>query len=77
MSLKNGQSVDPEAESLLALLQERADETPPEEDQLLARHLQCKDSVRLANAIQNALARFPGNEAPRLEAPSSILPPLY
>ena len=70
-------AVDPEAEDLLALLKEKANGAPPEADQLLARHLQCKDSIRLSNAIQNALDRFRGNEAPLLEAPSSILPPLY
>ena len=69
--------ISPEAEKLLALLKERATGAPPEADQLLARHLQCKESIMLANAIQHALDHFTSNDTPLLEAPSSILPPLF
>jgi hypothetical protein len=69
--------ISPEAEKLLALLKERAAGEPPEADQLLARHLQYKESIMLANAIQHALDRFPGNNTPLLKAQSSILPPLF
>ena len=69
--------LSPEAEKLLALLKENANGAPPEADQLLARHLECKESILLANAIQRALDRFPGNDEPLLEAPSSLLPPLF
>ena len=62
---------------MLALLKEMANGAPPDADQLLARHLQCKDSFKLANAILNALDRFAGNDAPLLEVPSPILPPLF
>ena len=71
------QPLGPEAERLLVLLEEKANGAPPEANQLLARHLQCKESIMLANAIQHALDRFTSNDTPLLEAPSSILPPLF
>ena len=71
------QPLGPEAERLLALLKEKANGAPPEANQLLASHLQCEESIMLANAVQHALDRFPGSDTPLLEAPTSILPPLF
>jgi hypothetical protein len=63
-------------EDLLALFAERATAPPPEANLLLARHLQCKTSVRLAQALAEALHRFGGSDPHPLEAPSELLPPL-
>jgi hypothetical protein len=63
-------------DELLALFAERATAPPPEANLLLARHLQCKTSVQLAQAVIEALHRFGGNDANALEAPSELLPPL-
>jgi hypothetical protein len=63
-------------EELLALFAARAMAAPPAENQLLARHLQCKTSVQLAQAVAETLHRFGGNDPHPLEAPSELLPPL-
>jgi len=49
------QPLSPEAERLLALLKEKANGAPPEAGQLLARHLQCRESIMLANADGSGL----------------------
>jgi hypothetical protein len=63
-------------DELLALFAIRATAPPPEANLLLARHLQCKTSVQLAQALAEALHRFGGNDPHPLEAPSELLPPL-
>jgi hypothetical protein len=61
---------------LLALFAERATEPPPEANQLLARHLQCKASLRLASAVSAALNVYTGSDPVSLPTPSPLLPPL-
>ena len=63
-------------DELLALFAERATAPPPEANLLLARHLQCKTSVQLAQAVTEAIHCFGGNDPHPLEAPSELLPPL-
>jgi hypothetical protein len=63
-------------DELLALFAERATAPPPEANLLLARHLQCKTSVRLAQAVTEAVRCFGGSDSHPLEAPSELLPPL-
>jgi hypothetical protein len=63
-------------DDLLALFAKRATAPPPEANLLLARHLQCKTSIQLAEAVAEALRRFGGNDPHPLEAPSELLPPL-
>jgi hypothetical protein len=63
-------------EELLAVFAARAMAAPPEANLLLARHLQCKTSVRLAQAIVEAVRCFGGSDPHPLEAPSELLPPL-
>jgi hypothetical protein len=63
-------------DELLALFAERATAPPSEANLLLARHLQCKTSVRLAQALAEALHRFGGSDPHQLDAPSELLPPL-
>jgi hypothetical protein len=63
-------------DELLALFAEGATAPPPDANLLLARHLQCKTSVHLAQAVTEALHRFGGNDPHPLEAPSELLPPL-
>ena len=63
-------------DELLALFAERATAPPPEANLLLARHLQCKTSMQLAQAVAEAAQRFDGNDSHPLEAPSELLPPL-
>ena len=63
-------------DDLLALFAEKAAEPPPEANQLLARHLQCKVSLRLATAVSAALNVYAGSDPVPLPTPSSLLPPL-
>jgi hypothetical protein len=63
-------------DELLALFAEKAIAPPPQANLLLARHLQCKTSVRLAQAIVEAVRCFGGSDPHPLEAPSELLPPL-
>jgi hypothetical protein len=63
-------------DELLVLVAERATAPAPEVNLLLARHLQCKTSVRLAQAVTEAARCFAGSDPHPLEAPSELLPPL-
>ncbi len=63
-------------EDLLALLAEKANAPPSGPNELLVRHLKCKQSRSLSEAVANAAHRYidPGDS--RLLAPSEMLPPL-
>jgi hypothetical protein len=63
-------------EKLLALFARKATEPPTEANQILVRHLKCKESVHLAHAVSEAIDRFPGNDSQSLAAPSELLAPL-
>jgi hypothetical protein len=63
-------------DDLLALFAEKATAPPPEANQLLARHLQCKASLRLASAVLAALHVYAGSNPVPLPMPSPLLPPL-
>jgi hypothetical protein len=63
-------------DDLLALFAEKATAPPPEANQLLAGHLQCKASLRLTSAVSAALNVYPGSDPVSLPTPSPLLPPL-
>jgi hypothetical protein len=63
-------------DELVALFAMKATAPPPEANQLLARHLQCKESIRLAGVVRQAMDRFAGTDSVALAAPSELLPPL-
>jgi hypothetical protein len=63
-------------EELVAIFAMKATAPPPEANKLLARHLQCEESIRLASAIRQAIDRFPGTDSVPLSTPSELLPPL-
>ena len=63
-------------EKLAALFMAKAAETPPAANQLLARHLQCKESCDLSSAIAEATRRYTGTDRIQLVAPADLLPPL-
>jgi hypothetical protein len=63
-------------EELVALFEALAAAPPSEANRLLARHLQCKTSIKLAVALRDALGRYAGDESLPLPAPSTLLPPL-
>ncbi len=51
--------------------------TPPKRaNRLLARHLQCKTSLRLSNAVAEAARRSSNSSAQTLQTPGELLPPL-
>jgi hypothetical protein len=63
-------------DDLMALFAEKATAPPPEANQVLARHLQCKASLRLASAMLAALHVYAGSNPVPLPTPSPLLPPL-
>jgi hypothetical protein len=63
-------------EDLVALFAMKATAPSSEANQLLARHLQCKESIRLTGAIRQAMDRFAGSDPVPLPTPSELLPPL-
>jgi hypothetical protein len=63
-------------EELLALLAAKANTPPSGPNELLVRHLKCKESRALADAIANASGRHVDPRELRLLPPSEILPPL-
>jgi hypothetical protein len=63
-------------EKLLALFARKATEPPTEANQILVRHLKCKESVHLALAVSEAMNRYSGTDNQSLAAPSELLAPL-
>jgi hypothetical protein len=63
-------------EDLAALFVVLTSAPPSEANKLLARHLQCKSSLRLAVALREAAEQYPGSDPLPLPAPSTLLPPL-
>jgi hypothetical protein len=63
-------------EELVALFATKASAPPPEANKLLVRHLQCKESIRLAGAVRQAMDRFTDSDSMPLSTPSELLPPL-
>ena len=61
---------------LLNLFLQKATEPPPESSQMVVRHLQCKESLKVAQSLTEALDRFPGRDDHPLSAPPEMLPPL-
>jgi len=64
------------AEELIAAFRARAAAPPNRQNQLLVRHLRCKESLELADAVTSALARYHADNVRALPAPTEILPPL-
>jgi hypothetical protein len=63
-------------EELIALFRAKATAPPPKENELLLRHLQCKESPTLARIVAEAMARHAEAGSQPLPAPSELLPPL-
>lgn len=63
-------------EELVAALKARAAAPPNRQNALLVRHLRCKESLELADALTSALVRYHTNDARALPAPTEVLLPL-
>jgi hypothetical protein len=63
-------------EELVALFLKKAAEPPPEANLILARHLQCKESCDLAQAVSEAIRKYVAAGSYRLPTPPELLPPL-
>lgn len=61
---------------LEAVLKAKAASPPNKENELLVRHLKCKESLALADAITNAISRSNGHGLQTFLVPSEILPPM-
>ena len=64
------------AAELIAFFEKKATAAPPESNHMLARHLQCKESLAVAQYITDAMERYAGEDSHPLAVPSSLLPPL-
>jgi len=63
-------------EKLIADFKARATAPPSRQNELLVRHLRCKESLDLSDAVTSALARYQADNVRALPAPTEILPPL-
>ena len=61
---------------LLALFAAKAAAPPPETSQMLARHLQCKESLQLSHCVAAAMDRYAAADSHPLPTPTELLPPL-
>jgi hypothetical protein len=64
------------AADLLALFAAKATAPPPESSQMLVRHFQCKESLKAAQSLAEAMDRYAANDGHPLPAPTELLPPL-
>ena len=64
------------AADLLALFAAKAVAPPPESSQMLVRHLQCKESLKAAHCLAEAMDRYYASGGHPLPAPTELLPPL-
>ena len=63
-------------EELIAAFKAQAAASPGRQNELLVRHLRCKDSLELADTLTSVLTRYHAQDAHALPAPTEILPPL-
>ena len=63
-------------EELITLFAAKATAPPTEANQLLVRHLQCKESVDLVRSVFEAMDRYTETGSQRLQTPIELLPPL-
>ena len=63
-------------EELIAAFKDRAVAPPTRQNELLVRHLRCKESLELSDAVTSALGRYHADNVRALPAPTEILPPL-
>ena len=63
-------------DGLIADFNARAAAAPSRQNELLVRHLRCKESLELSDSVTNALVRYHANNVRALPAPTEILPPL-
>ena len=63
-------------EELIAAFKNRATAPPNRQNELLVRHLRCKASLDLSDAVTSALGRYHADNVRALPAPTEILPPL-
>jgi hypothetical protein len=64
------------AEALITLFEGKAAALPAESNQMLVRHLQCKESLAISRAVVEAMDRYTGSESQLLTVPTELLPPL-
>jgi len=61
---------------LLEMFAQKASAPPPEAGQLLVRHLQCRESLKAAQCLTEAIEQYAGRDDRALSAPTDLLMPL-
>lgn len=61
---------------LEAALKAQSAAPPDKQNELLVRHLKCKETLILTEALADAISRAYRHDTTTLAAPSEILPPL-
>jgi hypothetical protein len=64
------------AADLLVLFAAKAAAQPPESSRMLVRHLQCKQSLKAAHCLTEAMGRYDASGGHPLPAPTGLLAPL-
>ena len=63
-------------EDLVAMFEAKAASPPIQENEVLVRHLKCKESLHLAEALIDATQRHRSDSTQTLLAPAELLPPM-
>ena len=61
---------------LIALFEKKATTPPPKSNCMLARHLQCKESLEAARFLTEAMDHYAASDSHPLTVPTDLLPPL-
>jgi hypothetical protein len=64
------------AADLLVLFAVKAAAPPPGSSRILVRHLQCKESLKAAHCLTEAMDRYDASGGHPLPAPTGLLAPL-
>jgi hypothetical protein len=63
-------------DELIAIFEAEAESPPSKQNELLVRHLKCKEALYVTAAVSGAISRYRSQNAETIRVPSELLPPL-